>query len=611
VSGELLVRALEALEDGDAGYAAELLRLALERGGRELLPHRCPGCGQRYRWPGELEGHLAGRSMGGGPRDGTPLSRGLAGTHVPMVVHRWGGQVSLAAGRAAGHGGRRVKPSQASLLVELVAADADLFRCPLGDAYAALSVDGHRETWPLRAKGFRRWLAWRFYEAFEQAPGGQALADAASVLEGRALFEGCERPVSTRVGGDDEVVYLDLADDDWRAVRVDDRRWETVSGPPVHFRRPRGMLPLPEPAEGGSLAALRDFVNVASEDDFVLLVAWLVAAIRPRGPYPVLVLIGEQGSAKSTTARVLRALIDPNEAGLRTQPRDEGDLIIAARNGQVIALDNLSALPNWLSDGICRVATGGGLGKRELYSDLDEVIVDVQRPVILNGIDELASRGDLLDRALIHTLPRIGERERRDERSFWRAFEAARPMLLGALLDAAVTGLARLDSVRLAQLPRMADFARWVSAAEPALPWQEGRFLAAYLANRARANDLALEGSLISPHLQTIAAGGFSGPLADLLLALGNEAGEALTRRKDWPQSSRALSGELRRIAPNLRAVGVEVLFGGRSKQGRLVTVVQGDGRVTVGDGGDGRVTVAQEQPSPVNPHGQAENGLW
>src|SRR5262249_20593555 len=153
------------------------------------------------------------------------------------------------------------------------------------------------------------------------------------------------------------------------------------------------------------------------------------------GPYAVLILTGEQGAAKSTMARLLRWLIDPNAAPLRSQPRDGRDLVIAARNSWVLAFDNLSYLPIWLSDCLCRLATGGGFATRELYTDADEVIFDSQRWVILTSIEDVASRGDLLDRAVILRLPAIPEEKRRTEAAFWVAADAARPAILGALLD--------------------------------------------------------------------------------------------------------------------------------------------------------------------------------
>jgi len=259
----------------------------------------------------------------------------------------------------------------------------------------------------------------------------------------------------------------------------------------VRFKHPRGLLPLPLPERGGSLNALRDLANVESDSEWRLLLGALLAAFRATGPYPVLILTGEQGAAKSTTARLLRSLIDPNAAPLRSEPRDGRDLVIAANNGWLLALDNLSYLPPWLSDCLCRPATGGGFATRELYTDSDEVLFDSQRPVILTSIEDIADRGDLLDRAVIVRLPAIPEEKRRRESEFWAAADAARPAILGALLDVVSAGLRNLPSVQLDRLPRMADFAAWVTACEPALGWTAGSFLTAYTGNRADANELA------------------------------------------------------------------------------------------------------------------------
>jgi hypothetical protein len=219
-----------------------------------------------------------------------------------------------------------------------------------------------------------------YYNKTGKSPGSQGVQDAQGVLEGKALCDGDKHIVYTRLAEHDGAFYLDLADDEWRAVKVTDDGWEVITDPPVKFRRSRGMQPLPEPVKGGDINLLRPFVNVASDDDWALLLAWLVAALHPAGPYPVVVLHGEQGSAKSTLARLLRALVDPNSASLRSEPRDPRDMMIASTNGWVVNLDNLSRIPTWLSDCPCRLATGGGFATRELYTNDDEVLFDAQRP---------------------------------------------------------------------------------------------------------------------------------------------------------------------------------------------------------------------------------------
>ena len=228
------------------------------------------------------------------------------------------------------------------------------------------------------------------------------------------------------------------------------------------------MLPLPLPARGGSIDELAPFLNLPSRDDFVLVVAWLLGALRAGGPYPLLALSGEQGSAKTVLSKMLRALVDPSVAPVRALPREDRELFIAANNGHVLAFDNLTSLPPWLSDTLCRLTSGGAFAVRQLYTDQDEVLFSAARPVILNGIEDVITRPDLADRAILLTLNPITETQRRAEKTLWREFELARPRILGALLDAAVQGLRSLPRARLERLPRMADFALWATACETA-----------------------------------------------------------------------------------------------------------------------------------------------
>ena len=458
-----------------------------------------------------------------------------------------------------------------------LAAHAELFHTPDGEAFATFTVHDHHETWPLRSKGFRRWLSGRFYEKTGAAPGGQALQDALAVLEGRAVYGGAQRTVFVRVAHHEDAVYVDLATEQWNAVRITRRGWDVVSDLPIKFRHSRGMGALPLPVSGGRLDALRPFVNVATERDWRLTVGWLVGAFNPGGPYPILALHGEQGSAKSTTARVLRSLVDPNTSPLRAEPKDVRDLMIAANNSWVLALDNLSSIPPWLSDALCRVASGGGFATRELHTDTDEVLFDVQRPLILNGIVDVANRSDILDRVIILELPPIPDARRQTESEFWRTFHETRPQLLGALCDAVAAALRDRATVRLGALPRMADFAVWVTAAEPALGWPRETFLKAYVGNRAEAHDVALDESPVASEIRALLAegAGWTGTAGDLLRALSDRADPKVIRERTWPGTARALAGTLRRLAPNLRAIGIAIEFsrepGGARR--RLVTL--------------------------------------
>jgi len=356
------------------------------------------------------------------------------------------------------------------------------------------------------------------------------------------------------VGGRD---YLDLGDVSWQAVEFTADGWRIIDNPMVRFHRSKGMLSLPPPVRGGRIEELKKFLNLRTTEDWVLFITDVLAALFSRGPYPVLALHGEAGSAKTTVSRIHRKMIDPNESSDRAMPRDIRDLMILARNSWVLPFDNLSYLPPWFSDCLCRLSTGGGFSTRELYTNSEEVLFEGQRPVILNGIEELATRTDLVDRCVLLDLPVL--QNCREEREFWKAFDIAHPRLLGALLNVAVETLRSLPSVQLKEKPRMADFAVLGTAAETALGLSRGAFMNAYEQNRQNANAVAMEASPIANLTCDLAEKGWNGTAESLLRKLSGMADEETRKRKAWPKTPRVLSGMLRRLATALRRAGVTV----------------------------------------------------
>jgi hypothetical protein len=520
--------------------------------------------------------------------------------------------------------------SAATLLVRLVEqSGATFFHSPDGTGYARIKADDHYEVWPLRHSGFRRYLKRLFYDTTNKTPGSQAVEDALGVLDGRACFDGLEQAVHVRLAEHDGRIYLDLGDAAWRAVEIDAEGWRIVEEPPVRFRRPKGLLPLPEPVRGGRLDEMRPFLNLAAgdagdagdapghSDSWMLLIGWQTAAMRPRGPYPLLVLTGEQGSAKSTAGRVLRSPVDPSVTPLRSEPREVRDLMIAATSGWLVALDNLSSLQQWLSDALCRLSTGGGFATRELYTDAEEVLFEAMRPVLLTSIEEVVTAGDLLDRALFIRLEPIPEDRRRTETELWAAWEKVYPRVLAGLLDAVSAGLRHLPAVRLDRLPRMADFAVWLEAVGRGQGWPEGAALNAYRATIGDAAALALEASLVAAPLLQFCQGNpcWEGTASDLLQALNGIAGDR-AKAKGWPSKPHHLSGHLRRLAPNLRRVGVWVTFG-RDKRARAVRLESRGAAASPAspaapEGGVGDTGDAGDAPShPDSCDGWNEDGSW
>jgi hypothetical protein len=456
-------------------------------------------------------------------------------------------------------------------MLEDLAFCEDVFHTASGVAFADLVIDGHRETWPIRSKRFRSWLRRCYYCETGTAPSGSSIASALDLLEARAQFHALERAVNIRVVEHAGHLYLDLADEHWRAVVIGPEGWRVIGCPPVRFRRSPGMLPLPVPERGGSIQTLRSYLNLSNCDDFVLVVAWLLAALRPRGPYPLLAISGEQGSAKTVLSKLLRALVDPNEAPVRALPREERELMIAANNGHLLAFDNLSGLPAWLSDALCRLASGGSFAVRQLYTNDEEVLFKAARPTLLNGIEDVICRSDLADRAIFLTLTPIREAQRRSETELCREFERAQPAILGALLDAAVHGLRTVGSVQLAHLPRMADFALWATACETSL-WPAGTFTRAYIANRKTAIEGMIDTDPIAACVRDFMSerSSWTGSAADLLRISVERRGQA-GDNTGWPKNPRALAGHLRRTQTFLRVLGIEISF---SREGRSGTRV-------------------------------------
>ena len=470
-------------------------------------------------------------------------------------------------------GGRRRTPQRDTLigLTEFCEFwhDANRIAC------ATFAVNGHDEHWPVRSREFRMFLSGHFYEGTGSAIGGQALEDGIRILEARAVNDGPEYEPSIRVGRHGDKLFLDLCDARWRAVEITATGWSVVENPPLKLLRSSSMRPLPEPEAGGMIEELRDFLNVRSNDDFMLVVAWLVAALWERGPYPVLVLNGEHGTGKSVFSRLIRSLVDPSAAPIRAVPKDDRDLVVSASNSRVLAFDNLSGVPAWFADALARLATGSGFATRMLHTDRDEFIFEGSRPIVLNGIPLLTDRADLADRAVTIHLTVIPEDVRQPEDELFAAFEAKRPAILGALFDAISAALRNLATVKLDRMPRMADFAKLITAAEPGLGWEPGAFLKVYRENRRDVIESSFEADPVAVAIKDYVSvehpEGWAGTATELLSALNGGVSEGMRKSRIWPDTAQRLGNRIDRVAPLLRSKGFVVER--RHSGQRLITI--------------------------------------
>lgn len=476
---------------------------------------------------------------------------------------------------------KKGRKSQATLIVELADnMNADLWHSTNGDAFISLAVGGHVEHHAIGSSLFNDLIGKLFYDEHRSVPGTQATKDACNVLSGRARYEGEAFPVCTRIGWEEGVVWVDLGTSDFSAVRIDDSGWTVVPSSEVgiKFRRNRSMRPLPVPTSGGSIDELRKLFNV-EDDAWKLIVAYTLGCYCPHGARAFIELSGQQGSGKTTLLRMITALVDPAEVDVRAMPRDEESLVVAVLARATLGIDNISSLSKEMADALCRLSTGGGIGRRRHYSNDEESLLKAQLPVGWTGINSImAGHTDLQDRTMAVNLLPIPSDHYRSEADLWDRFFAIQSDLLGAIYSGVSVAIRRLPDVSSERSTRMADFARWIEAAAPSFGWEEDDFLNAYEASRTNASTLAVEHSPVGDLIVQLVRqeGGFEGPASELLEKLRARADDERKHQRGFPKQANHLSAHLRRIARALAAMGVDVEFE-RARASRAITLRRND----------------------------------
>jgi hypothetical protein len=453
------------------------------------------------------------------------------------------------------------------------------------EAYVTVPRDGHFEQYRVRSTAFRnvvRALYGKSNRSSLDTPG--AVSDAAwrevkPTFEAMGFHAQTVRAPDTRIYLDsDGTVWFDLGDPQWLMVHITAKGWRVVDDADVPLIRCDGMRAIKAPIDSGVgvLERYRRLLNIREGPDFILTISFLLASIFPKGPYPVEALHGPDGCGKTTTCKIMRQTVDRNGTNVQAPPRTEQDLILAASNSRIIAPDNCSFLTAEMADAICRVTTGTGLRKRKLYSDDEEAIISVTRPVLLNGIPDLLLRGDLASRAIVLTLATIPDNERRTERAVLAEADEIAPAVLGPLFTGLSTALRRLPRLKLPELPRMADFACLACAAAPAFGWSEEDVLNALRENHAIAASAVVEADRVATAVVKLVEGDgltrvteWKGTATELLYRLNAIVGETVQKAKDWPKDATRLSGRLRRQISSLRTMGIEIDLGSREGHSR------------------------------------------
>lgn len=456
-------------------------------------------------------------------------------------------------------------------LFEVINKDAFLFTNKSGDSFARIKASNHVTTVAIRSELFRFWLGQSCYDLTGSYPTENVMRESIVYAEGKSRADGIVREVFCRLAGDHQKILIDLIDESGSHVEITADGWTVVDQPPseIFFIRRSSMLEIPRPQRNGNLADLRGLLNLNNETDWKLLVIWILGALNPKGPYPILMLNGGPGTAKSTTSSILKRLIDPSGAPLRSLPTNERDAMVMGQSARVLVFDNVSHMSNEISDLFCRIATGAGFAVRKLYTDSEEKVISVMLASIFNGIpDFYSSRSDLVDRSVGITLKKISSVDRKSSKELEASFEQKRGQIFGALLDVLVSILRNLPFVKMKNRPRMADFAEFVTAAEKHLDWEEDTVVSLLDQNRREAEGMILENCVYLEIIKSLVAyqgKEWRGSAKKLLEEIETKIGDDPRKKRQVPQSPGALSSALRRYIPAFASIGIEIDCDGKT----------------------------------------------
>ncbi len=470
--------------------------------------------------------------------------------------------------------GNNKKGSAATSLINLVLnSDAVLFHDQFDEAYLAWHGDG-RNILKLDSPEFTRWLARQFWTKEQHPLPRDTDKQVVQTLSAFACIDGPNYDLFVRLAKakDSSKLYYDLADG--RVVEITPAGWKVVSNPVIMFRREQQKAQV-LPEQDGDIGLLRWYVNVASENDWLLFMVFTVAAFIPGFPHAMLVLHGTQGSGKTTPMKVIKQLVDPSVMQGMMLPENPVDFVQLASHHAFLSFDNLSSMSVKMSDALARAVTGDTFSKRRLYTNNGVVVFQIQNPMAINGINQVVVKPDLLERAILIELERITQEARIPEDQFWEAFEHDKPQLLGAIFDVLAKAMTIYPTVSSEKLPRMADFSRWGCAIAEAAGYKQQDFLDAYNANIARQNDEAIDASPIAKAvirlLEESEDGIWQGSPETLFTTLNKKAENiSWSGNKLWPKSPEHVTRRLKDVQVNLQNIGIRFETG-RTGRGRFI----------------------------------------
>lgn len=464
-------------------------------------------------------------------------------------------------------------PSIAAMFLEMIEnhPGIELFHDGYERTFMSVKDESGSRNMALSSSAAQRWLKHLFYKQTGRSINANAFKEVHETLMARARYEFSARKVSLRIARQDTgEVVVNCADEEGNLVVINEDSWDTTQEPVIAFTKSASMAPLPLPrvGDGTALLKFRKLLGL-NDSNFYRVLAFLIGSLKPEGPYLLLLLESEQGSGKSVLSEFIKCIIDPGQARNIRLPESARDLMIQAKENHLLAFDNVSGIKNDISDALCSLSTGGGLSTRKLYTDEELQTFDGCRPFVLNGINGVASRPDLLERSLSLKLPSMPSDQRETEKELRQKFWELLPFILGELYSIVAHALNYLDSVEAPKSIRMVDAAQWLIASEPATGIPAGSFLTALEQSQTEIIIESLShNSLVTALVKVLETRDFNGTVGTLYHLI-----EEHRPRYDryFPATSSHLSRQLERLRPALKKAGIMVEFGAKGRRGKNI----------------------------------------
>ena len=484
--------------------------------------------------------------------------------------------------------------TQSSQILAIIeGSDIELFHDQYDEPYIQCKTNDHFEYFKVGSTIFREWISYAYWTQFSKAINNEALNSAINIIKAKARYEGKEYELQNRVAKQVQNIFYDLGD--WTAIKINAHGWERVHEPPILFvtfsHQKKQEIPIQ--SEDTETKTIFDdllfLINVKDSKQKLLFLISLHCLFLPNIPKPIFVLHGGQGTAKTTTSKLIKELLDPSQLSTLSIGNSQNEFMQQANHHYLLCLDNLTSLPVWMSDTLCQLVTGAGFSKRRLYTNDDDIIYSFKRCVSLNGINLVPSKPDLLDRCLIFELEPIAKKDRIDEKVFWNEFNEMKPKVLGAIFSTLSKAMKLHSNIYLESRPRMADFAIWGAAIAEALGYSKEEFLEAYDDNIKIQHIEALEANPIARVIMAFMDDEnkteWLGPATDLYNKLKVIA-ESLSvdpHNRKYPKDPNWLWRRMKEVRPNLESHGIYIEKDDSSRStGRRIIIRKEDSKSAV-----------------------------